>query len=389
MMKRIKKGLLWFCLLTKRLFKKQGYLITLALIPILSFAMSFFVKTEETGLMRIVLVAKDPEDQTVNTIFEKLLNDSDGNIFSFTVTKSQDDAKTMVENKTVDAAWVFEDEFSSKVEQTVKSGDIPLINVYAVCDSIFFKASREKIFAAIMPEISYEMYLEHTRLLLPQDTDITDEQLREYYDKYGTDERIVEFTYLDAEHISIEETNFLTSTIRGLLAVIMLLCGISSTMYFYSDEKQGIYSWLTAKKRLFVLLGSNFSALLIAGVFVFAALLLSGNCVSVARELIVMILFVVCTSAFCAVLGAACNSVGKLGLALPTVLLASLALCPIFFNINLLKPVQVLLPPYLYLYAINDARYIKWMAGYAVVAILTAYVLYCVVRNKETHLLKK
>ncbi len=386
MIKQLKKAFVWYYMLNKRLIKKIGFLLILATIPLLTFSFTNFVDTEETGILRIALVAEDAEDESAKEI---IADCESSTAFAFEAMDSVEDARIAVENGSVDAAWIFSTDFDGKVESIVDGGDESLVTVYAVDDGIFFRASREKIFSVFLPKISYAMYVSHTSDMLPEEATVSEEELNEYYLKYGDEEKIIDFAFLDSEQAPVEDVNFLTSTVRGLLAAVMLLCGLASTMYFISDEKKGTYSWLTSKKRLTVLLSSNFAALFMAGVFVAVSLYLSHNFTSLLRETVALLLFALCASAFCAILGAIFGSVGRLSLVLPTMLLASLVLCPVFFNINIAKPIQVLLPPYLYLYAVNDIKMVKWMVLYAVCATAVAYILYCVVRNKEVPSLSK
>ncbi len=381
MINAIKKAMLWYYMLNKRLLKKVGFIVILAFIPLFAFSITFFVRTEETGLMRIALVAKDPNDPVVAEIINSA--ESDGNVFSFTVMDSELEAKHLVENKTIDAVWLFEDDFQNKVIESVNNGNSQLVTVYAVQDSIFFKASKEKIFSLLMPYISRQMYLSHVGEVLPEDASVTEEELLSQYQKYNERESIIDFAFLESEQADVEETNFITSTMRGLMAVIMLLAGLASTMYFVNDERRGIYSWLTAKKRLCVLLSSNFAAVFMAGIFVITALYLSHNFTNVLREAGLMMLFVMMTASFCSLIGTLFNSVSRLALAFPTLTVASLVLCPVFFNINISKHLQSLLPPYLYLYAVNDISFIKWMVLYILVTVFLTYVLYCVLRSRE------
>ncbi len=382
MIRKIKKALIWYWLLNKRLFKKAGFIIILALIPLLAFSMTVAVKNEDSGMIRIAVVAVEPEDVLVSKIMDKIQND--GNVFVFSFLDSVDEAKRCVENKTVDAAWVFEAGFEQKVIDSLKSSNESLVSVYAVQDNIFFKASKEKIYSLLLPDVSYEIYESYVKEMVPEGS-YTDEQLREKYDYYKTDDKLVEFSFLDSDQAYIEDTNYLTSTIRGLMAVVMLLSGLAATMYFISDDKNGTYFWLTEKAKFAVLFASNIAALSITAVFAIIALLLSNNVLSLKRDIGLMALYVLSASAFCSLVGTVCNSMNKMAIALPTVLVASLVMCPVFFNTSFCKPIEVMLPPYLYLYAINNLSFSKWMVLYTVVTLFVAYAVYFI-QNRLTWL---
>ncbi len=380
MMKKLKKALTWYWLLNKRLFKKAGFIVILALIPLMAFSMTFTVQNEDSGMIRIAVVAVEPDDPFVSKIMGKLQND--GNVFVFSHVDSVDEAKRCVENKTADAAWVFEADFMQKVLDSTKQSNDSLVSVYAVQDNIFFKASKEKIFSLLLPDISYEIYEAYVKEMVP-DGGFTDEQLRDKYDSYATDEKLVEFKFLDSDQADIEDTNYLTSTIRGLMAAVMMLSGLAATMYFISDEKNGTYSWLTLKAKFAVLFANNVAALSITAVFAVVSLYLSDNVISLQRDIGLIVLYVISTAAFCSFVGALCNSMNAMAVALPTLLVASLVMCPVFFNTTFFKPIQVMLPPYLYLYAVNNLSMVKWMVLYAAVTIVLAYTVYYVIQNRE------
>ncbi len=371
---KIRKALIWYWLLNKRLFKKVGFLVVLALIPVMAFSMAFAVENEDSGMIRIGIVAVE-EDALVSKIIEKT-KDS-GNVFVFSYFDSVDEVKRCVENKTIDAAWVFEAGFEQRVKENAKFFGQSLVSVYAVQDNIFFKASKEKIYSLLLPDISYEIYAEYVKQLKPE-SGFTDEQLRERYDGYKTDDSLVDFTFLDSNQANIDETNYLTSTIRGLMAVVMMLSGLAATMYYIADEKSGTYFWLSEKSKFAVLFAGNIAALSITAVFAVISLLLSGNVVNLQKDIGLILLYVLSSAAFCSLVGTICNSLNKMAVALPVLLVASLVLCPVLFNTTFYKPIQVLLPPYLYLYAINDLKIVKWMILYTVVTLIVAYVVFCV-----------
>ena len=53
---------------------------------------------------------------------------------------------------------------------------------------------------------------------------------------------------------------------------------------------------------------------------------------------------------------------------LTAVLLAGLALCPIFLNVRRFRMVQFLIPTFLYLHGIRSGEFILYLAGYTVLS---------------------
>ena len=62
-----------------------------------------------------------------------------------------------------------------------------------------------------------------------------------------------------------------------------------------------------------------------------------------------------------------CGTVGRLSAVTPVLIVALIAVSPIFFTISGLKPIRMLTPVYYYLTSIHDPIYLLWMLLYAAV----------------------
>ena len=126
-------------------------------------------------------------------------------------------------------------------------------------------------------------------------------------------------------------------------------------------------------KRIFVSWGNNLAAMSLAAVSASVALLACGNYTDFGRETIAMILYIFVGASFCSILGNVCGTVKGMSIALPVVLVLSLVCCPVFFNTRM--PLRHVLPPYFYLYSINNAKNLLWMAIYCAIAYPMGYLL--------------
>jgi ABC-type polysaccharide/polyol phosphate export permease len=63
------------------------------------------------------------------------------------------------------------------------------------------------------------------------------------------------------------------------------------------------------------------------------------------RELLVALLYCLSAAAFCMLLRRLCGSIRLLGTLLPLLVVVMLLVCPVFFDIEFLRPAQLLLPP--------------------------------------------
>lgn len=375
----IKKILIWYFMLSKRLLKKTGFLIILLLIPLLAFLMNYFIEKEDSGLLHVALASEDEHDEFAKNLLKKI--DADSEVFMFTICDTEEDAKQMVKTSKADAAWVITAGVEDNLQSIVEGKKRELIKVYETEENIILKISRERIFGVMFPYLSYYLYEDYVINDLPEGVSISSEELEENYRIFAVDESMVDFEFLDSSQTDIEGAKFLASPIRGLLVVIMLLSGISATIYFLQDERRGTFSWLPANKGYFVLFGNNIAALSLAGVFVTLALILANVYTSFVRETIAMILLIFVTAAFCAVLGAVFKTINIMSIIIPTLMVVSVVFCPVFFNTHF--PGQEILPPYYYLYGINDGRYLLAMVLYCVIMLPAGYVLYILFRRKK------
>ncbi len=380
MIKGFKKIILWYYLLSKRLFKKAGFLIILAVIPVLTLAFSVMAESSDSGLFRIATCLKDPNDKAALEVLKDIEQGSD--VISFIRTDNEAQLINMVESGKADAGWVFEENFKLKLTKYSKDKLTKLITVYEAEYSSINSLSREKIYAALYPKISYDIYVKYTYELLPEHK-YTEKELRDLYLVFAEDEELFEFKFLDSIQPDIETANYLTAPLRGLLTAVMLLCGMAAAMYYLKDEERGTFSWLATKRRYFALFGSVLSALIISGVFVTLALILSGLYTNPLTETVTMLLFILASTGFCSLLASVFKKISFFSILIPIVLVSVIAFCPVFFNINFLPVVSLILPPRYYLYSINNFNLSLQLMVYSVVSILLGYAVFTLMRKKD------
>ena len=367
----INKVWIWYLMLNKRLLKKTGFLIILILIPVFAFIFQYFVEQDNGGLMRIALALEDSEDAVAKRLLERVNQPSQ--VFDFTVCHSEEEAKRQVAGAKAEAAWVFVDDMDKRMQEIATGKDRAIVKVYESEENTFLNISREKIFSVLYPEIAYYIYEDYITNEMLADEEISDERLQEAYEVIGEEDSFIEFSFLDSNQEGIEDANYLTSTLRGLLIVLMLLAGMAATMYHLTDREEGLFSWLPIKKWIFVSWGNNLAALSMAAVFVTIALIATGNYTSFWQETVAMVLFILAGSVFCSTLGVLLQQVHHMCVAVPAILVLCIVFCPVFFNIRV--PMQQILPPYYYLYAIHSYEFVIWQLLYCVAGYPLCYIL--------------
>jgi hypothetical protein len=202
---------------------------------------------------------------------------------------------------------------------------------------------------------------------LLKDEDISEEQLRNNFQKTDNTESLFLFSYLDGEAADVD-LSYMLYPIRGLLALVVVLCGMAMGLYFMQDEERGIFTWMPLNRTVWGSWLYLFPGLLDIGVAVLLALTFSGVFISLPMELGLMGLYLLMVTGFVDVLRRLVGKPVRLGAMIPLLVLVMLAVCPIFMGEPNIKWVQLLLPPYYYLNALHNVTY-QWGMGIYVIVI--------------------
>lgn len=371
-MKRIKKLLMWYCMFTKRLFKHYSFIIILLLIPVI-IPIANNIMSEDGGMIRVGLV-RYAEDGAAKEITDALMNED--SVIKYSLYTSESEAMDAVKKEEIDAAWIFDMTLDEKIQAFAeKKSVMPFVRIIQREENIPLRLSYEKLYGALYPHITYYMYRDYVYKKISTPEEIPESVLQ--YTNKSMDEydNIIKIKRLDSDEEVTLNNNFLTIPLRGLLSIVVFLCSIAAAMYFLQDSAAGKFDWMAPKKRLIPAFGSCFSASAASGAAVLAALILSGIFTKPAEELAAMILYITASAGFCLILCVLFRSSGKLGASIPFFIITTLVLCPIFFNLNILKPVRFILPVFYYLQSLYDKKYMIYFVIYCLCLYGTAYVL--------------
>lgn len=368
----IKQTLMRYLILTKRLFKKKSFVLILLLVPILACTVSFTLQKGDSGVITVALALDDGEDLRGREIINGLLNDS--GLIRFVTCKSPAEAVAAVESGDCDAAWIFPDGLDEKIEKFVSNThkNNGFVTVIQREENVALRLSHEKLNRALYPHLSLALYGESVSGA-PLDEERKEEL---YFSVNAQGEDLFSFVYLNGDGSGAreggEDGNFLTSPLRGLLALTVLFGGFAAAMYYLHDGKRGVFHRLTKKERFSFRGVYHLSAVFTVGAAALAAVLITEGFGDTLRELLSMGLYCLGTAGFCMCLGGALRDLRLLGGTAPLVTLASAVLCPVFLSAPKLPALQLLLPTYYYLSSVTDTRYILYSAFYAAAAFLLA-----------------
>ena len=380
-MKRFKKVFLWFVLLNKRLLKKISFLLILCSIPLLVIAVNLMSK-QDGGVVNVVICAEDSEDVLAQEVIDSLLRDED--IIHYQEVEDVDEAVRLVQSGKADAAWIFPDGFGEAIEEFIEREYLSegIIRVVEKEDNVILHLSRELMFGKLYETLSYMVY-EHyvTEELLKEET-VSAEQLRDSFNQTAQDESIFLFSYLDGEEADVN-LSYMLYPVRGLLALVIVLCGLAMGLYFLQDEESGIFTRLTLNRTLWGSWLYLLPGLLDVGLAVLLGLTFSGVFMSIPTELGLMGLYLLMVAGFSDVVRRLAGKPVRLGALIPLLSLVMLAVCPIFLGAPDMKWIQLLLPPFYYLNALHNVVYQWGMGIYVIVIGFVDYVLLKIQQRKK------
>lgn len=364
----MRKFLMWFLLLNKRLYKKRTFLIILALIPIVVLALGT-VSKEDTGMVSIALASEDINDDIYNEIVNDL-NDGRSHI-NFIEYDSQTEAFNAVNKGDVDVAWIFKSDLEGKIQKFSKTFDKndAVVNVIARDSNVVTQLTLEKLSSTLYKYVSRNFYINYINDRLPELENLTEEELFEYYDDFELSDEL--FNFSNSQGSNNKETlkpNYITAPIRGLLAIIVVICGFAATMFYIDDDRKGTFSWVKQKNKIFVQFGCVAIAVLNVSIVMLISLFFAGINVTIMRELISMIFFVLCCSVFCVIVSQLCSKIYVIGCFIPITAIIMFVICPVFFDFVEVRKLQILLPPTYYISSAINSHYYLYSVIYIVIS---------------------
>lgn len=372
-MKSVKRFFLWFVLLNKRLLKKISFLLILCSIPLLVIAVNLMSK-QEGGILNVVVCTEDSGDVLAQKIIDSLLSDED--IINYMEAESTDEACKLVQSGKADAAWIFPEGFQEEVDAFLKKGYLEegIIRVVEKEDNVMLHLSREVLFGRMYSSLSYLVYEHFVTEDLLKGENVSEEQLRSKFSQTDMEDSLFVLSFLDGEAADTE-LSYMLYPIRGLLALVIVLCGMAMGLYFLQDEERGIFTWMPLNRTAWGSWLYLFPGLLDIGLAVLLGLTFSGVFISIPTELGLMGLYLLMVTGFSDVVRRLAGKPVRLGALIPLLSLVMLAVCPIFMGAPNMKWIQLLLPPFFYLNALHKVNYRWGMVIYIIAIYLLDFIL--------------
>lgn len=377
-MKQITSFCRRYFIFNKRLLKKPGFVAILLLVPILVFSLNTVTGQEESGVMTVALAMQDPNDPIASEITESLLGSS--TLIRFILCESISEASGLVEGGKADAAWIFPENMQEKLDNFTDfiNQRNAFVKIIEREDNVLLLLAHEKLASVLYPYCSYSLYRGFIRENTIRLDELSEEELRAYYDLVEAEgENLFQFSYVnDNESTEYQETNYLLTPMRGLMAILIIFGGFAVALFYMHDEAHGKFDWVRPSQKIPYAVMYHLPALMDMAIAVLIALFLTGLHVSPLRELAAMALYVLIALGFCMTVRLLCKDMRLFGAVIMVLVIAMIAFCPVFFDIKMLIGIRYLLPPFYYLSAIHNVNFLGYMVIYAIGIFGLDYILY-------------
>lgn len=368
----MKRWFRWLWMLSKRLYKRAAFLAILLLIPLAVLALDAAAQAN-SGFIHVVLSQTDPADPISSALVERFMSEQSLILFSYVDDPRA--ATDMVIAGEADAAWVFPNNMEEKMDRFVTShytrGGV--VTVVEREQTVFSRIAREKLNFALQHYSAPACYLNFTRDHVKQLDALTDEQLMTYFNDVEFNQELFLFRTPDGNTSVEVDNNYLMAPVRGLLGVLMVLCGLAAALFYLRDEEKDTFALVPLRRRGWVAYACLFIAVLNVSVVTWLALVCGGITTSAWLEIPILLLYAVCCAAFCLLLLRLCGSIRVLASVMPILLTVMIVACPIFFDLHLDLWIKLLFPPTYFVSAPFDGWYLLYMVAYAAVCVGLAF----------------
>lgn len=394
-MTKIRQYILWMFLLNKRILKQPLFLLLIAIVPFLVFGVGRFSQ-ESSSLVTAVVAPGSEDDEAAKLLISTLVDGSTSAVRYISCSNEEEltDAVTSGQARIgfllpKDLNALFE-AYGSQKTKNLSDGALAMLGVllggetasegmkensiqcFAATNDAISKITREQLFGKLYPSLE-EAVLKTWLKIHPEVGSMSDTErdlfVEETLPLYVEDYDFFDLEYLDGTPVEDDEIDrFIASPMRGLLAVLLTLTGLAAILYLTEDCRRERFVWIPPHLQpifhyLYLLI-----PLMDVAFAVLAALCVSGSFTRVSMEVSALLLFVFQVAGFSNLLRVLLRRKDFMASSIPILICACLFLTPVFVDLLIVEPLQMLLPPYLYLKSIHGNLPLWYQAVYAVIA---------------------
>lgn len=368
-MNGLRKVLVWLYMLNKRLFFKKGFVVLLCLIPVLVFGMKEVAK-EDSGVLTVMLCAEDPEDEYALQLIDELCTEE--SVIRY-IVGDKEGAYSAVEKGDVDCAWIFCEDFRSKLYRFAQSGKKKdaCIEIVEQEDNVVLQLARTQLYGSLYPRLAYFYSENFLQDELAQEGEILEEQLPEYFAQTAVDDKLFQTVYVGQNASPLSEItgdsgtqSYLLTPLKGLLLVFITLCGFAAVMFYLQDDEKGTLAWIPMHRRMYFSYGYVLVATLDATLVTMISFSLLSKTLLGIKEMLMLLLYVITSACFCNFIREILGTTERLGRCIPLITIVMLILSPIFLDLGTGFVGQYFFPPTYYLRMLQNDRCVVYMLLY-------------------------
>lgn len=382
----MKKEMVWLKLIAKRLLKNPMFVTTLILIPAIVLGIRFFVGNTDT-LLRVAVYTTPSSHDTTGQMLVKYLLDHSGSAVTFYQTDSETELQKDVAEGYAACGYIVPELLDEKITgfQTDRK---PIVKAIHQKNELRTKIIDELVYSGIYKFLSFDILNGFINKRV--DSDVSQE-LTDMYNAYLGTQAFFEYEMADGSKNKIlnqSDASYLLLPIRGMTAVLLLLAGMTGTLFWYGDREKNVFAWLCEKERRSIQLLYLLAPVLLAGAAGLSAIFLTGISSSIFNELLCMSLYLFALVAFCHLLNILLPRLTWMLAAIPLFTAGSLIVCPVFIDLSATIPIfryiQKLTPVSYYLNSLYSVR-TKWMlAAFGILMILLRFLVSSLHRHQKT-----
>ena len=364
-------------LFNKRLFSKASFVVILILIPAFVFGMS--AVSANGGTVLSVALSAETESALTSEIFDELLDNE--HIIDFSVL-SREDALASLSSGDIDAVWHFPEDLAERI---VKFADEPtarnyIVDVYQREETVLHKVSRERLNAAIFPNITFAL-MEIYSGVDGVDLELSKNELEQFYNNASAvGENLFNISYFyggDAK----PSGNILFAPLRGIVSVLAVIGGIAVCLFYLQDERAQRLMFVPAKKRFVFSVIYTLTAVFDIAIVTLLSFSLSGNSKGFLSELLLSLFLMLSITVFSVFIRSIFSRVSALGIVIPLLSLVLILLSPIFFTVNMPIWIEAFIPTASYLKLQLSRQILPYTAVANALMLLISFVIFKI-RNK-------
>ncbi len=356
--------------LWRRMFRRPGFLAVLALIPVLT-GLYAAAGRQEAAMVTVALAREDGSDALAGGIMAALTEESE--ILQYVVCHSPQEAMELVKTGKCDAAWVFHAGTQENILKFIRtrSERDAFLTCYQREETVLLRLSRERLNAGVYTAIARELYLQGLTQASGEMEKLTQEEKLRFWAEADIPGEL--FAYSQAGK-QTPDAGYLLSPLRGLLAVVVLLGSLSMAMYHSRDALAGTFGYLSWRMRWLPELAGGLLSSLVLSAGMGLALALAGLTGSAWRELICLLGLALGCTGFSMAVRRLLPGQNAMAAVLPVAVVLGLLACPVFFSLETLMPLGMVLPVSHYLRAVSGAASPVWLLVYSGVCFAVALI---------------